>query len=187
MSLTSRLSLAVSIDTLGHAVYYEKLFLAANLRCTELTFSGLRSVTRRKERRRIHQGLKTVRLDRRIVARTKMIEGVAKQEKDVKEGRAYASGIGLEVASDATNDLLNEKRLSGEPTIKKKRANTETEAYNNNKRTTSSTCKCGGRDHKRVSSKDCPWKGLSKDEISKKCAERKVSENVQIMQQEASM
>jgi hypothetical protein len=41
MSLTSRLSIAISIDTLGHSEYFLRLFRSMKFRTTELTFSGL--------------------------------------------------------------------------------------------------------------------------------------------------
>ncbi len=42
MSLTSRLGIAISIDTLGHLEYFLRLSLALKFRTTELTMSGLR-------------------------------------------------------------------------------------------------------------------------------------------------
>jgi hypothetical protein len=49
MALTSRLNLAVSIDSLGHVTYYEQRLLAAmKFQPTQLTFSGLRRMWRKK-------------------------------------------------------------------------------------------------------------------------------------------
>jgi hypothetical protein len=48
MALTSHLNLAVSIDSLGHATYYERLFAAMKFQPTQLTFSGLRRMWRKK-------------------------------------------------------------------------------------------------------------------------------------------
>ena len=273
MSLTSRISLAVAIDTLGHAEYFERLFQAARLRPTELTFSGLRAVTRKKEYHRMRQGLSSVKLDRRLAKRTKMLLGLEKQEKDFQEGRGYASGIriqgavgirldgpggsttttanapgesselrlngpggsttttanapggsttmaigppgGLKTTANAPGGSTttaigppgglkttangpgggstmttdepggkkerNQQTEFGEPTMTK-RAKTIGDKNNNNssktRRTSCETCKCGGGDHKRVLSKECPWNGLSRSVILEKCAERnKKNEN----------
>jgi hypothetical protein len=164
MSLTSRLNLAISIDTLGHAEYFIRLFRAMKFRLTELTFSGLRRMWRKKEYGRMHSRLKKVKLDRRLLMRKKMVEGCAKMEKDVQEGRAYASGIRI-TGSENENE--------GEQPAKKRAKRTSKKGANNNKRTTAERCKCGGDDHKRVTSKECPWKGLDKREIAKLCALRK--------------
>jgi hypothetical protein len=61
MALTSNLNLTVSIDSLGDATCYERLFLALRLRPTQLTFSGPRRMWRKKEYGRIYQGRKTVK------------------------------------------------------------------------------------------------------------------------------
>jgi hypothetical protein len=47
MSLTSLVNLAIGIDCIGHAQYYERLF--RRMKFTELTFSGLRRMWHKKE------------------------------------------------------------------------------------------------------------------------------------------
>jgi hypothetical protein len=51
---------------------------------------------------------------------------------------------------------------------KERRKKTRTEKQNDNQRTRSlkNECKCGGIDHKRISSSRCPWKGLLKEEVA---------------------
>jgi hypothetical protein len=161
MSLTSRLCMAISIDSIGHSEFYVRLFAAMKFEATELTFSGLRRMWRKKEYGRIRQGRKKVKLDRRLALRKLMIEGCKKQEKDIEEGLAYSSG--MRMADENEGESEGEER----PTKKARKA-----TDNSNKRTTGATCRCGGQDHKRITSKACPWKGLSQKEISEKYAVR---------------
>jgi N-acetylmuramoyl-L-alanine amidase CwlA len=60
---------------------------------------------------------------------------------------------------------------SGEEGAGLKASATRTTSSSNNKRTGNDSCRCGGRDHKRITSKNCPWFGLSKAQILEKCAE----------------
>jgi hypothetical protein len=168
MALTSRLCLAIAIDTVGHSEYYVRLFAAMKLQATELTFSGLRRMWRKKEYGRMRQGRKQVKLDRRIAIRKSILKGIDELEKDKEEGRAYESGIRMAGDDDNEND-----KQSGEPRAKK-RAKTGATKDNNKKekRTASLSCRCGGQDHKRISSQNCPWKGLSEKEIAEKYAVR---------------
>ena len=78
-----------------------------------------------------------------------MSEGVTKMELDLKEGRCYETGIRLEKDDD----------LEGETPVTKK------VRHNNPLTSAQQECKCEAQDHKRVSSKNCPWKGLSKKEV----------------------
>jgi hypothetical protein len=81
---------------------------------------------------------------RQLAARTKMIDGVAKMEADKKEGQGYASA----------RHLKEGYTESEQPARKKAR-------HNNSLTIAQQECtKCGARDHKRVLSKNCPWKGL---------------------------
>jgi hypothetical protein len=73
MVLTSRINLAVSIDSLGHSSYYERLFSAMRLQHTQLTFSGLRRMWRKKEYGRIYSATKRIRRRRRIKQTEMMI------------------------------------------------------------------------------------------------------------------
>jgi hypothetical protein len=74
-----------------------------------------------------------------------------KMELEVEEGRAYLSGIGVE------GDI--EEDTDGQPRAKKR----VKKAKGNN---TLNGCKCGSLEHQRVSAKNCPWKGMSKKEIT---------------------
>jgi hypothetical protein len=91
MSLTSRISLAIGIDTLGHAKYYEEVFMEMEFMTMELTFSGLQQMYRKKEYGRMYKGLQSVKRRRRINQGQKMIDGCKKMEKDEKEGRGYST------------------------------------------------------------------------------------------------
>jgi hypothetical protein len=82
MVLTSRINLAIGIDTLGHAKVCEELFETMGFTHTELTFSGLRRMWRRKEFGRIYSGLRTVKRRRCFKQRDKMIEGTKKMEEE---------------------------------------------------------------------------------------------------------
>ncbi len=99
-----------------------------------------------------------------------MIEGTKKMEIDAKEGRGYTSGIRMRDEGkngDSEEKKRNQKKArTGEP--------------NNNqltRRTAREQCKCGGDDHKRISSSRCPWKGLSKEEVTRNY-EKRMSEIV---------
>jgi hypothetical protein len=150
MSLTSRINLSIGIDCVGHAEYYQRLFSSMLFRHTALTFSGLRRMWRKKEYGRMYTGTKAVRLRRRLKLRTKMEAGVTKMKEDATAGRGYASGI--RVRGDEEQD-----NMEGEQPARKK-------ARRNNTLTSTQECKCGGRDHQRVTSKLCPWRGCSKQE-----------------------
>jgi hypothetical protein len=161
MALTSRISTSVAIDTLGHAQYYEDLFLSMKFQPTELTFSGLRRMWRKKEYGRIYCGRRDVKRRRRIKQRDSMIEGSRKLEEDAKAGMAYSSGIRM-------RDDDGENEESEGPRKKKAR----TKDGNKLTRNSSDECKCGGKDHKRTSSLKCPWKGLTRMQVAEKYMKR---------------
>jgi hypothetical protein len=82
------------------------------------------------------------------MARTKLIDGVAKIENDEKEGRGYASGRRVKDEGEGEH-----------PARKKARVNNPL---------TAGECKCGAQDHRRVTLlKSCPWKGLTNSEVLK--------------------
>ena len=124
----------------------------------------------------MYSASRTVKQRRRINQREKMIEGIKKIETDVRNGMAYSSAIRLE-------DDEDEKEENCEIPAKK-RAKT-----NNNQRTSvtgkkeATTCKCGGDDHRRITSSKCPWKGLSQKVVCKnyerRCEEMKRDANGQ--------
>jgi hypothetical protein len=174
MSLTSRINLSVGIDCIGHAKYYERLFGRMRFRHTStLTSSGLRRMWRKKEYGRMYAGLKSVRL--RLAMRTKMEKGVTKLKADKADGRDYASGIRV---GEETDDV------EGEEPAKK-----NAPPKHNNPTLTSAqmSCKCGAVDDQRVTSKLCPWKGLSEVERSRNY-EKRMSEvrELEKMKSEAS-
>jgi hypothetical protein len=133
MALTSRLCLAIAIDTVGHSEYYVRLFAAMKLQATELTFSGLRRMWRKKEYGRMRQGRKQVKLDRRIAIRKSILKGIDELEKDKEEGRAYESGIRMAGDDDNEND-----KQSGEPRAKKRAKTGATKDNNKKERRTAS-------------------------------------------------
>jgi hypothetical protein len=87
-----------------------------------------------------------------LAMRTKMEKGVTKLEADKADGRDYASG--MRVGEETDN-------VEGEEPAKKKAP-----PRRNNPTLTSAqmSCRCGALDHQCVTSKLCPWKGLSKVE-----------------------
>jgi hypothetical protein len=161
--------MAISIDSLGHATYFERLFLAMKFTPTQLTFSGLRRMWRKKEYGRVYSASKKVKQRRRIKQRKKMIEGISKMKKDAEAGMAYSSGICLLDDGEGVDDGEDKDEGCGESARKKAKT---INSNNSNKRTGSSRkqkegCKCGGRDHQRITSTKCPWKGLSTSEVAK--------------------
>jgi hypothetical protein len=93
-----------------------------------------------------------------------MIEGTKKMELDAKEGREYSWRIRLRDVGkngDSEEKKSNKKVRTGEP--------------NNNQltqRTAREQCKCDGDNHKQISSSRCPWKGLSKEEVTQNYVNR---------------
>jgi hypothetical protein len=168
MVLTSRIHLAIGIDTLGHQCFFQEIFESMDFTETELTFSGLRRMWKKKEYGRMYSGLRSVKRRRRMKQRDRMIEGTRKMELDAKEGRGYSSGIRMR---DESKDGQSEEKKR-----KKKRARTETTNDNQLTRTTRTECKCGGSDHKRITSLRCPWRGLSKVEVARNY-EKRMCEN----------
>jgi hypothetical protein len=176
MALTSRLNLAISIDSLGHATYYTRLFGAMKFRKTELTFSGLRRMWRKKEYGRMYHARRRVKKRRRINQREKMIDGIIKMETDATAGMTYSSAMVLEQDEGENDDKCEEPA--------RKRAKT-----NNNQRTSvtgkkeATSCKCGGDDHRRITSSKCPWKGLSQkvvcENYERRLKENKMDANIQ--------
>jgi hypothetical protein len=120
---------------------------------------------------RIYSGLRTTKRRRRILQREKMKEGTAKLEKDSKEGRGYSSGCRLREEDEDNNEPVSE----GCPA--KKRARTD----NKLTRTSGEECKCGGKDHKRISSMKCPWKGQSKEAVAQNYAKRLESQETMVL------
>ena len=76
---------------------------------TLLTLSGLRQMWRKKEYGCMYKGLRRVKKHRRLAARNKMMEGVAKMELDEKEGRGYASGRRLKDEGDKEGEQPRKK------------------------------------------------------------------------------
>jgi hypothetical protein len=97
-----------------------------------------------------------------------MIEGTKKMELDAKEGRGYSSGIRMRDEGKNGNSEENKR---------KKKARTGEPNNNPLTRRTATECKCGDNDHKRISSSRCPWRGLSKVEVTRNY-EKRMSEIV---------
>jgi hypothetical protein len=93
MVLTSRINLAIGIDTLGHETFFEEVFYSMGFTRTDMTFLGLRRMWKRKEYGQMSSGLQKVKRKRMIKQRDRMIEGTAKMELDNNEGRGYSSRI----------------------------------------------------------------------------------------------
>jgi hypothetical protein len=53
MVLTSRIHLAIGIDRLGHASFFEEIFCSMGFTATDVTFSGLRQMWKNKENGRM--------------------------------------------------------------------------------------------------------------------------------------
>jgi hypothetical protein len=164
MVLTSRIHVAIGIDTLGHESFFEEVFNSMGLTTTDVTSCGLRRMWKKKEYGRMYSGLRTVKRRRRMKQRDRMIEGTAKMEKDAKEGRGYSSGVRMR--DDTKNEDSEERKRN------KKKARTAKQNNNTLTGQAGKECKCGGDDHQRVSSVNCPWKGLTKVEVARKYKKR---------------
>ena len=129
---------------------------------------------KQKEYGRIYKGLKRVKRHRRVGKRKKLTKGTTKMEQDTKSGRMYSTGLRLQ------DEKINKDDCE-EPRMKKNKTHDNVQTTNNNQPTSNrnnkGACKCGGRDHKRVLSKKCPWNGLSKVEVLKYCEPRVEVEN----------
>jgi hypothetical protein len=140
MVLTSRIHLAIRIDSLGHQSFFEEVFSTMGFTRTHVTFSGLRRMWKKKEYGRTYSGLWKVKRRRRIKQRDPMIEGTKKMELDAKEGREYSLGI-----------RLRDVGKNGDSEEKKSKKKARTGEPNNNqltRRTAREQCKCGADDHK---------------------------------------
>jgi hypothetical protein len=171
MALTSRINIAIGIDTLGHSKFYENLFHAMKFQHTELTCSGLQRMLRKKEYGRIYFGLRKVKLRRWIKQCDSMVEGTKKLKEDAEEGMEYSSGLRLQKENDETEEE------SEQP--KKKRAKGTHDNNNKPTRKSKEECKCGGKDHKHTTSSKCPWQRLLPVEVSEnygKLLEKRVRE-----------
>jgi hypothetical protein len=157
MTLTSRVNIATNVDCIGHAEYYQRVFTRMGFRLTQLTFSGLRRLWRKKEYGRIYKGLKSVKRRRRLAATFKMTDGCAKLKADREAGAIYSTGIGVEEGDDVEVE---------EPTRKKARRNNPLTSPQQE------GCKCGSLDHRRFTLKNCPWYGFSKKEVQAKYVNR---------------
>jgi hypothetical protein len=118
---------------------------------------------------RTYSGLRKVKRRRRIKQRDRMIEGTKKMELDAKEGRECSSGIRLRDVGkngDSEEKKSKKKARTGEPNNNQLTRGTAREQY-----------KCGGDNHKRISSSRCPWKGLSKEDVTQNY-EKRMSEIV---------
>jgi hypothetical protein len=166
MALTARISMSVSIDTLGHAEYYEVLFVAMDFGHTELTSSGLRRMWRKKEYGRIYSRLREVKRRRRRYQRDRMIEGARKMEEDAVAGREYSTGIRLREEDDGMEVSAGEQRG------RKQRRTREAHDDKRTRRVSRGECKCGGTDHKRITSSKCPWSQLPKEEVARNYEQR---------------
>jgi hypothetical protein len=158
MALTSRVNIAIGVDCVGHAQYYGRVFTAMGFQRTELTFSGLRRLWRKKEYGRIYKGEKSVKRRRRLAATMKMTDGCTKMKEDAEAGACYGTGICVEGEDDVEVEVQPKKKRA-------RRNNPLTSAQQVG-------CKCGGLDHSRVNSKKCPWRGLSKKEHEAKYENR---------------
>ncbi len=83
----------------------------------------------------------------RLAARTKMVGG-----------GQNGIGLGESVMLCFGYPCRGRRHRGCEQPVRKK-------AKANNSLTSTQDCKCGDRDHQRVSSRNCPWKGLSKKEV----------------------
>jgi hypothetical protein len=85
MILTSRIHLAIGIDTLGHSRFFQEIFASMEFTATEITFLGLTRMWKKKEYGRMYCGLRKVKLRRRTKQRDRMIEGTKKMESTDQE------------------------------------------------------------------------------------------------------
>ena len=140
MSLFSRISMAVSINSIGQKSFYTRLFprlgIAYGGTC-DLCF--VRADRRFQVHARIKQSAKTRRI-RAARNSTKWREELARMICDAKEGKTYktGSGVGL-LSNNGTNtldDLVEPTTLPSNRTKKR--------------------CRCGSTEHARTSSLLCP-------------------------------
>jgi hypothetical protein len=76
-------------------------------------------------------------------------------EADMKDGMVHSSAIHLK-------DNKEEKEENCEEPARKKAKTSSNQCTSVTRKKEAARCKCGGGDHKRItSSKKCPWKGLS--------------------------
>ncbi len=86
MAFTLRINIAIDVDCVGQAEFYERLSRRMNFWLSLLTFSGLCRMWRKKEYSRMYSGLKRVKKRRRLAATIKMIDDVEQMKLDAEEG-----------------------------------------------------------------------------------------------------
>jgi hypothetical protein len=135
--------LAIGINMLGHQSFFEEVSCSMGFTRTDITFSGLRRMSKKKEYGRMYSGLWKVKRRRRMKQRDQMIKGMTKMKLDAKEGRGYSSGIPMR---NESKDGESEERK-----INKKKARTQKQNNNQLTRLTKTESKCGSKDHRRIS------------------------------------
>jgi hypothetical protein len=95
-----------------------------------------------------------------------MIEGTEKMEKDEKEGRGYSLAICMQ--DNEEEDV--------QPRAKRAR----TQQQDRLTWISGEECKCGGKDHKRISSSKCPWKGQSQEVVTQNYERRLEKRNLSL-------
>jgi hypothetical protein len=93
--LTSRINLALGIDTLGHQSFFEEVYCLMGFTRIDVTFSGLRRMWKKEEYGQMYFGIWKVKRRQWLKQRDQMIEGMTKMGLDTKEGRGYSSRLSM--------------------------------------------------------------------------------------------
>jgi hypothetical protein len=112
----------------------------------------------------MYRGLQSVKRRQCVNQQQKMTDECKNMEKDEKEGHGNSTGICMRNNNEEEDD---------EPRTRKRARK------DNNKLTRNSgeESECGGKDHKRISSSKCPWKGQGQEVVTHNYEQRMAMNN----------
>jgi hypothetical protein len=143
MSLTSRICMAVGIDSIGHEDYYQRVFGKMEMKLPVNLTNMLFRMKNRREYDRNYQAQPKRKRKRSETKLVKIKEGLQKQMADKAVGRLYETGNNMGLTTDEVTDGAGERRP-------KKAV---------------SCIFCGGSTHKTRRSKECKYYGWAKTRV----------------------
>ena len=135
MSLTIRIAIAISVNSVGYEKFYRILFSAVGLARVEHCDRVFAILDRRDSLNRMNKKKKTTKRLRAQVKNERWRAEVKKLEVDKRAGRTYSSAVGVDEGDPDTGGV------SGEPRKPRKGLK---------------ICRCGSTKHQRTSHRECP-------------------------------
>jgi hypothetical protein len=149
MSLTSRVCLAVGIDSVGHVEYYKRVFERKGIRMPWNTRTMLSSMKRKRDYDQVYQAEPKRKRKRSELKFARMKEGLKKQMADKAVGRLYDTGHNMALQEEGT-------------------------AVGTGPKPTKYCIFCGIAGHKTTRSKSCEFFGWAKPTVEAEMVRRNV-------------